>query len=412
CWMKNADLHFDDITLQSYFQPIVSIKTASVIGYEALVRGCDGRNEIVSPKVLFERAVTSEQRIDLDRLCRDSAARSFGEIGHRSGQPLLFLNFESSLIDMGVVGSGTLSRQCAEAGIAPSRVVIEIIESKVDDLDSMRRFIDTHRSQGFIIALDDVGEGYSNLSRIALVRPDIIKIDRSLISGLSRDYMKQQIVCSLASLSHGIGALICAEGIETDDDAIAALDSGADLLQGYIFAKPCPAGEMDQHNLDACIDELFGIYRKHSVTAAEKDRLVRRRHRDALSGAVRELTRAGASDFDLIVSRYLDCMDECECMYVLDGHGCQITNSIVRECKSGERRAPAIFHPADPGTDHSRKEYFYAIAHTGSDHYTSPSYISSASGNLCRTVSLAFTHELLNSRFLLCADFIVQDDCR
>ena len=106
------------------------------------------------------------------------------------------------------------------------------------------------RQRGFLVVLDDVGAGHSNLDRIPLIRPDIIKIDRSLITGVDADFYKQETFKSLVSLSRRIGALVVAEGIETEREAVAALELGADLLQGYFLGRPQAGGQLRRRRVD------------------------------------------------------------------------------------------------------------------------------------------------------------------
>jgi len=94
------------------------------------------------------------------------------------------------------------------------------------------------KSYGFSVALDDVGTGHSNLERIARIKPDIIKIDRCLIHDLDQERYRYIVVRSLRNLAQSIGALVLAEGLETEGEALAALDLDINLHQGYYYAKP------------------------------------------------------------------------------------------------------------------------------------------------------------------------------
>ena len=109
---------------------------------------------------------------------------------------------------------------------------MEFLEARLEDVGRFGALADALREHGFLVVLDDVGAGHSNLDRIPLFRPDVIKVDRSLISGVGDDFYKQETLKSLVNLSRRIGALVVAEGIETDAEAIVALELGVDLLQG------------------------------------------------------------------------------------------------------------------------------------------------------------------------------------
>ena len=79
-------------------------------------------------------------------------------------------------------------------GLKPENIAIEIIESDVEDLKELQRFVQLYRSYGFLIALDDVGAGHSNLNRIPLIKPDILKIDRFLVQNIQDDFYKQEVL--------------------------------------------------------------------------------------------------------------------------------------------------------------------------------------------------------------------------
>src|SRR5580658_1622297 len=206
-------------TIDFHFQPVVSLKNTGILGHEALARPADAASGAsISPIDLFGQAFREGRSVELDRLCRRKALRAFRTLSAPSLKqrscPLLFLNFESSVLDMGVLGSGMLARAVDEAGLRPQEVVIEINESRVSNLEALKSFVDTHRTRGFLIALDDLGTGFSNLSRISLLRPDILKLDRLLVMQIEDDFHKQEVFRSVVNLGRRVGALILAEGVE------------------------------------------------------------------------------------------------------------------------------------------------------------------------------------------------------
>ena len=123
-------------------------------------------------------------------------------------------------------------------GINPRNVVIEISEINVLSNAVLKRFVDTYRQYGFMVALDDVGTGFSNMDRILLVRPDIIKIDISLVRNIHLDFYKQGVFKSLVILANKIGALVIAEGVEVEEEAIQVLRLGSHMIQGFHLSLP------------------------------------------------------------------------------------------------------------------------------------------------------------------------------
>ena len=173
--------------LVTYFQPIVSIARKNICGFEGLIRGIDEENNVViSPSTLFQAADYQGLQVELDRACRETVIRTFATQCEKS-DILLFLNINSSILDR-VVGSNYLANMVKYYGINPNTIVIEINESKVKENQLLKDFVDRYRSYGFLIALDDVGCGFSNLDRIPLFRPDIVKTDMSLVRFMFRRY--------------------------------------------------------------------------------------------------------------------------------------------------------------------------------------------------------------------------------
>lgn len=164
-------------SLVANFQQIVSVSRKMVIGFEGLIRGVDTvTGEIVAPLKLFEAARKENQTLELDRACRETVIEAFSKIYTHNREKLLFLNLDASVLQ-NTVGSDYLLNQVRQYGIDPSNVVIEISEKRVQGNAALKKFADAYKKYGFMMALDDVGSEWSNIDRILLIKPDIIKID-------------------------------------------------------------------------------------------------------------------------------------------------------------------------------------------------------------------------------------------
>lgn len=390
--------------LRTRFQPIVSLNTRTIIGFEALSHAL-WQGERISPKELFDMAREEGSIVSLDRQCRENALRAFAA-SPWAGKALLFINFESSLVDLGVNGSGYFSWQCSQAGLPFSSVVIEVLESAVADDAALEAFVAAHRSQGFLVAVDDVGEGHSNLNRIALIKPDIIKGDRSLANGIDRDWTKQRIVSSLARLSNDLGALFLLEGIEREEELFCANALGCDVMQGYCLSYPDTIDSFDGQAIEG---------RVVSLVRSCRERAVERFHaRSALLAdsfsCVEELARhvcACAPEARIAaLEAGRDAHPRLECLYMLDVRGIQAGPTVLSSRYPSTTRSPIVFHPALAGSDHSLKEYYYAAAIDQRRHATAP-YLSLASGRPCMTLTVPLQYA--DSRAYLCADFALDD---
>ena len=120
-----------------------------------------------------------------------------------------------------------------------SQVVLEITErASIDAIDGLPARIAALRQMGFRIAIDDLGSGYSGLSSIVQLHPDVVKLDMSLIRGVDPSRRSKKLIASLVGVCRELGILVVAEGIETAAERDALVRAGCDLLQGYLFARP------------------------------------------------------------------------------------------------------------------------------------------------------------------------------
>jgi EAL domain-containing protein (putative c-di-GMP-specific phosphodiesterase class I)/CheY-like chemotaxis protein len=219
--------------VRTVYQPIVDLSTGAVVAHEALSRG-PADTAFERPEALFSYALRTDQIWSLESLCLAFAAERFA--GRRPG--LLFVNMETALVhEMKERGHAILQPLLR----LPGGVVLEITErAAIRDFDLFRESISVLRSLGFTVALDDAGSGYASLQVIAELRPNYLKISNTLVTGLSRDAIKRDVVEMLVRLAARIDAYTVAEGIETDDDLAGARALGVRFGQGYRFGRPSP----------------------------------------------------------------------------------------------------------------------------------------------------------------------------
>ncbi|GHG70725.1 diguanylate phosphodiesterase [Alishewanella longhuensis] len=221
--------------LQPLFQPILSLADAKIIGYEALIRG-PSDSPLHSPLQLFKTAVACRALEPLEMLCRELSIEAFSRSGV-SGK--LFLNVNPLLLLTADHPSGLTKKMLEQAGLDPARVVIEISEQyQVEDATLLVKAVRHYRQLGFQIAIDDLGSGFSGLKLWSELEPDIVKIDRYFISDVHRDPTKKAFVQNIIRLAKATGALIVAEGIETQEELMLCRELGADLAQGYLLGRP------------------------------------------------------------------------------------------------------------------------------------------------------------------------------
>jgi EAL domain-containing protein (putative c-di-GMP-specific phosphodiesterase class I) len=395
------DQVLNDESLVSHFQPIISVKKKRIIGAEALARASQGGSRI-SPLNLFHWAAQEGRLLELDRLCRRRAIEGFSEIAAMDPELLLFINFEVSVLDQASHGTGALLALVQEMGLRPGNIVIEINESNVKDPATLQSFVDNHKEDGFLIAIDDLGVGHSNLQRLAMLKPDILKLDRSLIQGLNEDFFKREIFKSLVSLARNIGALVLAEGVETESEVSTCMGLGADLFQGFYYSPGVDVSEWGPGELAEVIEYSASGYKESIVGDMLRRRQESVKYRALLMDLVAKLTAGDERSFFALLNGTLVESGQVESLYVLDDAGIQITDTVTIHTQLRRTRG-SLFLPSTTGEDHSVKDYFYALKDAGLSRFITEHYISLSSGNLCRTHSCAFKANSGKS-YVLCID--------
>lgn len=226
--------------IQTWYQPIFRSGTLALWGYECLMRGVAEDGAIVSPATLLEWARQEQLTFMLDRQVRELHLRRAGAAG--LGPPIhLLVNFLPTAIYRPEFCLRTTVRAAAEAGLEPDHVVFEVVESeRTVSRPHLRNLLAYYRATGFKVALDDVGSGYSGLSLLADLNPDLIKIDRELVSRAPESPVHRDVCASLARLGRDSGQLVLAEGVEREEEWAMMTELGVDLLQGFLFGRPAP----------------------------------------------------------------------------------------------------------------------------------------------------------------------------
>ena len=250
--LKGAILpdEFDDLTLRSgltsVYQPLISFRSGSVIGWEACVRGPE-RSHFPSPLDLFSFAEEAGLLTQLETACWKAALRCSGDL---EPDQKLFLNLHPRTIMEGTFLGSSADKILAQASLKPQKVVIEITERHaVPDFASFNTFVRDARRRGFLIAIDDVGSGYAGLQTIAEIKPDFIKLDYGLVRGLNKDRTRSALLEALIGFADKVGCTVIAEGIESESDLEVLINLGTHCGQGYLLGipalpKPIPSEEV------------------------------------------------------------------------------------------------------------------------------------------------------------------------
>lgn len=210
-------------------QPILSWKNRSVFAYEALLRSDEPA--LANPAAFLDAAERLERGHELGRRIRACVAdqlRSLPSSAH------IFVNLRpADLLD---------EELCSPHGaLTPfaCAVVLEVTErAALEQVPGLGAAVQRLRKMGFRIAVDDLGAGYAGLSSFALLEPEIVKVDMSLVRGIHLSPTKQKLFHSFATLCRELNTEIVAEGVEDRDELSCLNELGGDLYQGYYFARP------------------------------------------------------------------------------------------------------------------------------------------------------------------------------
>ena len=226
------DAHFDRALGELWiaFQPIIRWPDQSVYGYEALVRSTEPT--LSNPGLLFEAAERLGRVQELGRAIRSAVSNC---IPSAPTESTIFVNLHSADL-----GDDELFADRSPLSQHAKRVVLEVTErASLHRIGNLRGRIENLRRLGFQIAVDDLGAGYAGLSSFSQLEPDIAKLDMSLIRGIDQSARKASIVRSMISVCRQeLGTSVVCEGVETKEERDTLESLGADLLQGYLFARP------------------------------------------------------------------------------------------------------------------------------------------------------------------------------
>lgn len=239
----------DKKQLIAHFQPIFKVSDLSIYAHEALIRGKRSDGSIIPPNILFGQAREAELLFNLDRLSRETVLASAAENNYFGR---LFINFLPSAIYNPENCLSTTVALAKKYGFDFKNLTFEVVETeRISDIDHLRHILDFYRAKGFNTALDDVGSGYSSLNLLASLAPNVIKIDRELITNIDQDPLKQAIVGGIMSMALQSNIMTLAEGVETAQEFAYIKQVGIQLVQGFYFAKPAekPLTEFDASKL-------------------------------------------------------------------------------------------------------------------------------------------------------------------
>jgi len=389
---------YEGFRLASHFQPIYSLTHHRAVGHEALLRATSlATGAPVAPLDLFASFEGDDARVALDHA---AVAQHLAAYARKDADEWLFLNVHPrSLVAPDGPGIFQLGDALAEHGLRPGQVVVEVLESTLPDDPGFDRRIDELRELGCLVSLDDFGAGHSNFDRVFRLRPEIVKLDRSVVVRAEVDAHARRIASQMVSLLHECGCLVLMEGIENDEGAYTALRCDVDFVQGYHFGRPAPgvAGTTGLH-------ALRGAWDRFDRQSASDDRIWQAQmspYKQAIELA--SVLLAGGASMDEACARFLSQPGSHMC-YLLDRQGRQVVANAYRAGSEQQLASAERFAPLHDTRDArwSRRAYFRGAEAAPNIAQVTRPYMTLQGLRMCVTVSIQF--DMGGRPLVLCGD--------
>jgi EAL domain-containing protein (putative c-di-GMP-specific phosphodiesterase class I) len=233
--------------LRLYYQPGVDLATGQMVGAEALVRWEHPQRGVIPPEKFLDVAEETGLIVPLGAWVVDEACRQLAEWQSRPETAHLHLSLNLSARELMHPDVVATVLDCVRtSGIDPRSLTTEVTEhTAMADGDTGFRALRDLSSEGIRVAIDDFGTGYSSLEQLRRMPVDIVKVDRSFVSGVAANTTDRELVAAVVGMGRALKLCVVAEGIENTDQADTLRELGCDIGQGYLFSKPLPAEELD-----------------------------------------------------------------------------------------------------------------------------------------------------------------------
>jgi EAL domain-containing protein (putative c-di-GMP-specific phosphodiesterase class I) len=251
---------FQDLQLKSAFQPAFSLPQKHAVAFEASLRAIAPNATPVSPETLFGPVENFAETAMLDMLSTTIHVRNF--FSRRPSQGVLFINLHPEVLLDFHNSAGFLASLFSHYEVAPKKVMIDIPGSVLGH-ERLDDAVASYRDLGCLISVDDFGVDNADMDSIWHASPAVVKIGRSVITQAMKDDRARQNLPRAVSLLHEKGTLVLMEGLESEEQALLAIDADADFASGYFFGPHVDSvsGFSQPHEL---LNGLWDSYKKRA----------------------------------------------------------------------------------------------------------------------------------------------------
>lgn len=388
----------NDNRLYSVFQPIYGFSNQSFLGAEALVRGANkSTGHPVSVRDCLH--IPSHQtEVEFINQLNTTHLKNWQVVSKEKGWLFLNLDFQKfhNLEDL------HLENYIRELTANGQQLVVEIVESEIFDEVLFEELIFGLRALGCMIAIDDFGAGHSNIDRIWKAEPDIVKLDRQVLVEATKSVRKESILRNLSYLINQSGSITLLEGVETEEQALLAMDVGVDLVQGFYFAKPEPQFEhvaAGEEHLRSVINH-YPQFQEERVFRSN----IQKQGYDTLFHALDAHRDIQALEQRMVLLSQFSFVKR---YFILDEEGYQISDEGSQRDKVTTEGGRGI-NKVGKGLCWNNRRYFQKAMKRNDELYVSKPYRSLIDLELCLTVSRAIVLED-GKRVVACFDVMYHD---
>jgi len=394
---------YSQYELFSLFQPIYSFAHKRLVGCEGLTRCVDASGRLIPPGRLFGSVQSIEQTMFLDRLMRALHVANYST--RKRDNSWLFLN-----VSPVVVINGSRQQQpffgelLKKYDFPPHRVVIEIMETAIPDEDALESTVSHYQELGCMVAIDDFGAGHSNFERIWRLKPDIVKLDRLMIQRAAMDPTIHRSLGMIVALVHEMGGLVLAEGIETEHQAVMAINADIDLAQGFLFSESFNPADSQPDRVEL-FERIHDLMIQQNIDEEGEFRRSVRAYVDAFNRTANMLA-AGLNIYT--ATQEMAEMDRVLRFYLLNEFGTQIGENITPQQRSSQRdlRLAPLFDTQ--GANWAHRPYFRRALAYPNDIQVSRPYLSLIDAKMCLTLTRVV--QMKHERAVLCCDLEWQEE--
>jgi len=233
-----------------YYQPKIFSDGKKVLGFEALVRWVKPNGLIIGPDKFIPIAEETGMIVEIGKIVLEKSCRKIVELNRASSEPInIAVNLSPVQFREGDLKQ-TVNDILKRTGANPNLLGLEITESlAMENFDGVNEILRELRESGIKIALDDFGTGYSSLNYLKQLEIDIMKIDKSFIWDIGKEYVDEIIIGSIIHIAHAMDLEVIAEGVETKEQFEYLKELSCNGYQGYLFSKPIPEYELTTKSL-------------------------------------------------------------------------------------------------------------------------------------------------------------------